>query len=345
MRIDKKESIFALAQASGLFALCRKITAGKLRILCYHGIWLGSGHWGNFLFMSAQRFRRRLRLIQDWGFEVISLSDAMAAMDADALPDNALVITIDDGWYGSRKHMFPALAQAGMPFTLYAYTLPILRGTPVFNVLAQYLLSRGKPVTVDLSAIFPDQQETIDLRDPTSRSQAAGKIAALLDTAVNNEADWENQLLDLGARLGVDAAALLQHRVFHLMTTDELRQVSEFGGTVELHTHDHRLDFDSRGQIDRTISENRRHLEQLLGGNYVHFCYPSGIYRPDAFSDLSELGIASATITDPGLVDRETHRLALPRICDGENMSERAFRAELSGTLEVKRRIQSRLQS
>ena len=115
-----KEKIFGIARAAKIFSLSRKLTQGKLRILCYHGIWLGPGHWGDALFMSRERFTRRLGLIQSLGFNVISLTDAILALDTGTLPEDAVAITIDDGWYGSYKYMFPALKEAGMPFTVYA---------------------------------------------------------------------------------------------------------------------------------------------------------------------------------------------------------------------------------
>ena len=68
---EMKQWIFHLAKYTGLFALCRRITARNLRILAYHGIWLGQGHYGNYLFMSAGKFAARMQKIQALGYPVL----------------------------------------------------------------------------------------------------------------------------------------------------------------------------------------------------------------------------------------------------------------------------------
>lgn len=339
MHTGTKESIFQFARTAKLFSLSRKITARKLRILCYHGIWLGPDHWGDFLFMSQGRFAERLELIQSLGFHVISLDDAIAALDEGALPEDAVVITIDDGWYGTYKHMFPALKEAGMPFTIYAYTEPMLENAPVFNVLIRYIVTVGKPVTLNLVDIFDDidvDNDSYNLDDLASRSEAITRIAGLFNANVKSNT-WERHLRRLGRIIKVDIEPLLKERVFHLMTPEELSEVPSFGGTIELHTHTHNLEFDDPDQVRRTIEDNRTHLERMVNGTYQNFCYPSGYHRSDVYAILTNLGIKTATTTDPGFVDTSTHRLTMPRICDGESISQIAFEAELCGALEIKR--------
>ena len=338
MNTGTKEKLFGIARAAKIFSLSRKLTQRKLRILCYHGLWLGPGHWGDALFMSRERFTRRLELIQSLGFNVISLADAISALDTGTLCEDAVVITIDDGWYGSYKHMFPALEEVGMPFTVYAYTRPMLEKTPVFNVLIRYLLTLGKPVVLSFSEIFGEGDESYDLGDPESHSRAISSIARTFDFKVNNNA-WQQPLSRLAEMLDVDLEPLLENRVFDLMTPEELSQVPSYGGTVELHTHTHQLAFDQPDQMRRTIEDNRMHLKRILDKEYEHFCYPDGINRPGIYPDLTELGIKTATTTDPGFVDQSTHRLALPRICDGESVGQIAFEAELCSVLELKRRL------
>jgi len=50
---------------------------------------------------------------------------------------------------------------------------------------------------------------------------------------------------------------------------------------------------------------------------------------------MSELGVKSATTTKVGLIDKESHLYALPRILDGEAISE----FELSGFNEIMIRL------
>jgi peptidoglycan/xylan/chitin deacetylase (PgdA/CDA1 family) len=337
-----KESLFKFARATKLFSLSRRITARKLRILCYHGIWLGPEHWGDFLFMSRERFTRRIEMIQSLGFNVISLADAVSALDTDALPENSLVITIDDGWYGSYLHMFPALKEAEMPFTVYAYTQPMLQHTPVLDVLVQYLVKTSNAVTLDLSNLDEEARDNYNLKNRESRLQAITKIVELLQSTVEDNS-WRDILHQLAEMLDIDIEPLIEKRVFNLMTLQELAQVPSFGGTVELHTHTHKLEFGRLDQIRGTIEDNRKYIEQIIDGTPQHFCYPSGYHTPEIYSNLAHLDIRTATTTDPGFIDNSTNRLALPRICDGESTSEIAFEAELCGALELKRVFSKRI--
>jgi|GEM_PF-2824765 len=54
---------------------------------------------------------------------------------------------------------------------------------------------------------------------------------------------------------------------------------------------------------------------------------------------MSELGVKSAATTQSGLVEKDSHRYALPRVLDGEAVSELEFEAELSGLNEMLRRL------
>ena len=81
MVADMKIVVFRLAKAFGLFALSRWLTRRGLRILCYHGIWLGEGHYGNFLFMSPEVFAGRMAFLSHAGHPVLSLEEAAARLN------------------------------------------------------------------------------------------------------------------------------------------------------------------------------------------------------------------------------------------------------------------------
>ena len=76
---------------------------------------------------------------------------------------------------------------------------------------------------------------------------------------------------------------------------------------------------------------NREVLGQLLGmppAHFRHFCYPSGMVPPDGGEALRSLGIASATTLQTGIAYPGADLLLLPRIIDGDHLSELEFEAE-----------------
>ena len=136
------------AKSLGGFALARRFTSNGVRILCYHGIWLGRDSFpGDAMFMRAETFRNRLDTIRRLGYPVVPLDTAVAALEGKCqVPRNALAITIDDGWYSTYAEMLPALRERGMPATLYVDSEHLRTGLPVPHVMARYLHQvAGKP--------------------------------------------------------------------------------------------------------------------------------------------------------------------------------------------------------
>ena len=138
-----KLTVFVLAKYLGLFALSRHLTRRGLRILCYHGIWIGTGHFGNFLFMQPAKFAQRMAFLAKSDFPVLPLAEAVARFRDGTHPDGCTVITIDDGWYGSFKHMVPVLAAEKLPATFYVTTYYAMKQKPVINVALTYFLEAG----------------------------------------------------------------------------------------------------------------------------------------------------------------------------------------------------------
>lgn len=317
-------AILWLARALGLFGLSRWLTRHRLRILCYHGIWMGPApHFGDRLFMSPERFEQRMRRLQEAGYEALPLSEAWQRCREGRLTGREIVITIDDGWAGTAIHMRPVLKALAWPSTLYVATRDFLVGAPVPPVMSDWVLARAQ---------HPPQARTLlgGAEAPADWSLAMeARVRALPDRDAQH-AEWRRQ----GECLGVDVDAVLRARSLHLMSPDELRQCQADGMDVQLHTHAHDLGDMSPARIGEELRTNRRVLSELLGQDperLRQFCYPSGVHHPQAFAPLAALGVATATTTVFGLADAATHPMALPRILDGQSMSDLALEARLSG--------------
>jgi len=219
-----KIALLALCKALGLFALSRALTAKGLRILCYHGIWMGADHFGDYLFMSAAKFRHRMQWPARSGYPAIGLGEAVAGLRTGQLPPNATVITIDDGWYGTYAHVLPVLRDLKLPSTLYVSTYYVEKQLPVFDVALQYIVAHAPRRQVDLAALGLDGAAPIDLDSEAGKSKM---MSVMLDRAAQlNGAGCFDLLQRFTRLLGMDISALLAARVFHLMTADEVRQAA-----------------------------------------------------------------------------------------------------------------------
>ena len=322
--------LLRFSRACGFFALSRWFTRGQLRILCYHGIWLGPApHFGDRLFMGAGTFARRMQMLACKGYRVLPLSDAVHRLRHGMIGSRDVVITIDDGWQGTQRHMLPVLADLGFPVTLYVPTSNVLSAEPVLPVLVGYLVNqtRGDAARTRLDALLPQ------VAAPEDPEALEGRLLAWLEGLPDATARTA-ALQRIGDELDIDIAALLDSGAFSLMSPEALRNAAERGVDLQLHTHGHSMHGMNADRVAEELRLNRAALANILRvdqSSFKHFCYPSGEHDQKIFSVLRKDGIETATTTEFGLAMASHSPLALPRILDGESMTELEFEARLSG--------------
>nr|WP_294505457.1 polysaccharide deacetylase family protein [uncultured Rhodopila sp.] len=313
------------ARALGGFALARRLTRQGVRILCYHGTWRAmDGFAGDSMFIGKQTFRRRLETIRRLGYPVIRLSDAVRALRGEAaLPDGSIVITIDDGWYGTYADMLPALREHGMPATLYCDSGTVQSRQAVPHVMARWLRAangRGP---------LPEAAERAFAAATDIPAPLASRFAALDRFA---------------AAAGIDPAPYKAARAFDYMLPEELRAAAEAGLDVQLHTHNHTLSDLSASSVKAEVAANRAALAEMLPASAApleHFCYPSGVCSAEAGETLASAGVISATTTAQGIARKGMNPYLLPRLLDGEQVSDIEFEAELSGFADFVRGLKA----
>ncbi|MFT4582903.1 MAG: peptidoglycan/xylan/chitin deacetylase (PgdA/CDA1 family) [Gammaproteobacteria bacterium] len=328
-------NLLRIARFFGIFSLARLLTSQHLRILCYHGSALDDeNEFRPGLFMTRNTFERRMAYLEQAEYPVLELSDALHRHREGRLPKSAVVITIDDGWYGTYKNQLPILMKYGFPATLYIASYYLDNQTPVFNVAVSYILWKSGTTSLPASAIDDllgeprHRDETLDVEEISSR---INRFADSLDGAHARQA----LLRKFGTLVGYDSKLFEEHRLISFMNASEARHAASNGIDIQLHSHRHRfpdIDF----ELARTeIADNRRSLDGLGSSALQHFCYPSGIYSDKSIAYLRELEIESATTTNPGFNRQTSSHFELTRFLDSELISDIEFEAELSGILEL----------
>ena len=306
-----KQHFLKAAASIGLPALARRATAGQLRILCYHGLWVTPGApFGECLFITPLQFEARMARLKRSGLPVLPLGEAVERLAAGTLPDAAVAITIDEGWVSTFTHMLPVLEAYELPATLYATTWYSGRDLPVVNVAVDYLRLAGGRMELDRGA----------------------KVSEIETLPVEQRLD---ALRRFGAEMGVDEA-WLERRQFNIMSSAELAEAHRRGLDVQLHTHRHIEVAEAVDALPREIEENREVLRAALPGAALnHFCFPSGSRHPRAGAMLAASGIRSATLVEEGLNAPGADPFALRRFLDGKRVSDAEFDGYLSGLLEL----------
>ncbi len=326
----------------GGFALSERLTAAGLRILCYHGIAIqDEDRFRPKLFMRSESFCKRMDWLVANGYRAIRLDDAIDQLNRGEVPQRAVVITFDDGWWGCLDGAFRKLAALSWPATLYSTTYYTQVQQPVFNVAVDYLIWKCGATMLEMNALSSQWSDRIDLGDPKQLRQASDRIRGHGDRDLD-AMDRTALLYRLAAALGFDPIELFERRrILTLMSMSELRDAAAMGIDIQLHTHRHRLPADDAVTSTQELVDNRAALAAAAVTELRHLCYPSGQYDQRIFPVLEASGIVSATTTDAGINFPGEQLLSLARFLDGEDVHSIEFQSELAGTHELYRRIRA----
>lgn len=339
MSTSAKLVLYRVARASGLFGLARFLTRRRVRILGYHGFALhDEAHFRTKLFITPKTFESRLALLQRRGYKVVSLAQAVAALQSDRMTDDMVVITIDDGYASTLSVAAPLLSRYGFPATVYLTTYHMQTQTPVFDLLVAYLIWKATVLSAPLDWPNNGAPLTMDLGSAAAKNRTAGALMAI-GHAMSAETERVELSRAIARALAIDHEAVVRSQSFRLLTPSEARQLPGLGVEIGLHTHRHRFPASDLATCQRELDDNRAYLMRELGVVPKHFCYPSGVYDPCQWPLLSADGLESGTTCDTGLVRRGDPRFGLKRVLDGELVSEVEFDAELSGFAELLRQL------
>jgi peptidoglycan/xylan/chitin deacetylase (PgdA/CDA1 family) len=312
---------------SGAFIAGRQMTRAGLMIVGWHGVSMGDEHVRfPSLFISPESFRRRLDFLRRT-YRVIPLDEAVRQLRNGRLESRQVVLTFDDGFHNFYSVAAPILREYGMPATVYAITSELASDGPNTTLLVRDLVLRTRAESIEWS-MNGSPAGRVALKSGRNRDQFTGQILALLKNR-----DYGERLdlaRKLAAALGVDIDAIIASRTWHHLSAFEMRELSQQGFSIQLHTHHHLNVVDHADVLDEELRLNRQSIVDVTGSSPVHFCYPSGCWSRETWPALERAGIASATTTKQGPNLRQTPAYALRRVLNGEDRSQLEFEFELS---------------
>ena len=329
-----KRAALGASKKLGVFSVVRdsRWRSQRLLILGYHGISLDDEHeWNPHLYMSQDDFANRMALLKSGGYRVLPLDLALRLLRDNELPSKSVVLTFDDGFYDFYERAHPILRQFGYPATLYLTTYYCGYNKPVFDVICAYLLWKGRGAIINGTGMREDDGD-LDLRTPAGRTLAYTAIYRFAHRS-GFTAERKNELAaTLAERVGVSYDDILTRRILHLMSPDEIRQLPDDGVDIQLHTHRHRTPLD-RALFLRELSDNTECIVRMTDPPSLptHFCYPSGVHRPEFLPWLREAGVVSATTCAHGMASRRSDPLLLPRLLDTSEVAPIEFEGWLAG--------------
>jgi peptidoglycan/xylan/chitin deacetylase (PgdA/CDA1 family) len=300
----------------------------RLMILCYHGVSLDDEHqWHSGLYVSQAQLERRLTLLRRNRCTVLPLDEAIQRLYANDLPDRAVALTFDDGYYDFMARAWPVVKSFGFPATVYLTTGRVDHNTPMVHLLVSYGLWKARDRVLDGTGIRGLSGRYV-LESPHERQRAVNDLMRVLSTIdIRFKDPIGRATLE---RVGLDYEALARRRLLTLLAPGEVSALAAEGVDFQLHTHLHRTPEDA-DEFVRDVLYNRMRLDALTGKRPSHLCYPSGIYRMSYLPALANEGIVSATTCDPGLASPTSNPLLLPRFVDTMLATDVEFEAWVLG--------------
>lgn len=249
-------------------------------------------------------------------FAVVSLDELSAALSGEArLPAGAAVLTFDDGYRSVFEHVDPILRRHGMPYAVFVPPGLVDARARV----PTYVMRAALEFTDAPGVRLPGSRRALKLRSQDDRARAADRVAEALRSLPRAEADAIVQ--ELRALLTEEHWADLDRRFAseELMDWAELRQLSDAGVEIGSHTRDHVVLHERQlpGDVADQVLGSKGLLEERLGIECRHFCYPHGSPRDisrAAVGAVRDAGYRCAVMNVGGPVREGMDPVVLPRV-------------------------------
>ena len=325
-------ALFIIKHLGG-FWLARILNKGNTCVLCYHGFaYEDEYQFRPKLFMRPESFKKRLAWLQGSPYKVVSLSEAVNNQHN----DNLVVLTMDDGWAGTKELVGDYLAEHNFPLMLYVTSYYAQKQGAVINVALAYILwkSVGKTLVIDGAIFAIKKTYLISVENTVS---IVNELCQQIDE-VEDFATRQRVLLAIAEQLQVSLHSGDQ-LMFRSLTAGELTGLQQSNVDIQLHTHRH-CSPQNEQEFKLEISQNIDYLQSIeLKNTLQHFCYPSGEHYLTQLPWLKESGVVTATTVFSGMLTPDTEHLQISRILDGEDVHQLEFEAELCGLATFLRKL------
>ncbi len=250
-------------------------------------------------------------------FRVLSLREAMAAMDAGSLPRRALVITFDDGYADNATVALPILQRHRLKATFFVAT-GFLDGGRMWNDTVIEALRSTRHEVVDVPELGLAAHPLLSVAERRAAIDRALPAVKYLSLDQREQA-LRSLLSALGEPTLPDDL---------MMSSDQVCRLHGAGMEIGGHTERHpilRAIGDAEAMAE--IRQGRERLQALTNAPVDSFAYPNG--GPDRDYDLRHVamvrraGFRVAVSTAHGVVTADSDRLQLPRFSPWDRSAER----------------------
>jgi peptidoglycan/xylan/chitin deacetylase (PgdA/CDA1 family) len=312
---------------TGVYGLIRRTRPNqRVAILRYHAVCGSEGYEyaDPHICVSPGAFRAHVEYLTDH-YAVISLDDAVSALKGEkSLPDNAVVLTFDDG-YADNLIAAQILHEYGATATFYLTADCLAGGKPFWPSEVRQVVPRLTVPNLVLS--IGDRRCDWPLTSADEREAAIQGVTRLFKSVTIPQRE--------ALRIQLRAIAGLEQPLpSPMLTWEQIREMQRLGMSMGAHTLTH-PNLPSAGLADATaeIVGAKRRLEHELGTRVTQFSYPNGgaetYYNEDLQHAVAAAGYLGAATSRNGFAGQGSDPYALERIQVAERVEDLAFALEV----------------
>lgn len=293
-RAGRRQRLARLTQRTRVLPLLevvRSLLRRDLRILAYHRVLEDAEPEGfrfdvDLISASAESFRRQMLHIREH-FTPLRFDQVLSCIDADQrLPEDAVLVTFDDGYDDNYRVAFPILRDLGMSAMFFVSTGHIDTGEPyTYDWLVHMVCTTG-------AGMLHAPELGVEWEIPAGMGDRRQLAVKLLDRVkLLDDAGQAKLVKRLEKEWNLPRAA--GHADCRPMTWDQLREMSRDGMEIGSHGVGHRMLAKlSVPQMTEEVVQSKATLERELGVPAQVLSYPVG--GPDAFDSVTVESVRAA---------------------------------------------------
>lgn len=230
------------------------------------------------------------------------------------LPNNPIILTIDDGYKDNYTFAYPILKKYSIPATIFITTDFVSRRAWLWSNKLEYILKNSQFSEFE----FPLNGKSIQFRVDSFKNWHTTQLA-LFNHCRTVTDEEKNKLLDELAKhlkVGVPEKTLGD---FQALTWDQIMEMKNNGIDFGSHSCSHPiLSRLSLKKMEHEIVDSKREIEWKLEEEVISFCYPNGQLEDinDSAREMTQkAGYSCAVTTINGVNNaKNTERFLLKRL-------------------------------
>ncbi|MBI3756936.1 MAG: polysaccharide deacetylase family protein [Deltaproteobacteria bacterium] len=248
------------------FPFVQKRKSHNLQILTYHRVNAEGDPF--FPALAPAVFERHMEYLASH-FHVLPLVEAVTRLQTDDVPDNAVVVTFDDGYQDNYQYAFPILQQMAIPATIFLSTAVIGAKTVLWH---DRVFSAFRETNASVLKGYESNTVVYPLR--TLAEKLAAQRAVLQFLRLLDDFEREQWIQVLTSALAVNDK---KEEPGLMLSWEEVQTMSRAGIDFGSHTISHPIlaKLPAKKVLEE-IRESRTEIEQRLGKRVQTFAYPNG---------------------------------------------------------------------